>query len=130
LSVCGGGRGGKGEGKEGGGEGDGRGNASVRTQGCVRADASVLPLGNFITDATVRTSHRRPSGHRPSVRPSVIVCVTTLGTSSPWRINPYTCVVRRWIRKCKQNILLSLSMLIRTLVSLHQFTTFETKFGI
>jgi hypothetical protein len=35
----------------------------------VRADASVLPPGNFITDATVRPSHGRPSGHRPIVRP-------------------------------------------------------------
>jgi hypothetical protein len=38
----------------------------------VRADASVLPRGNLIRDATVRPSHRRPSGHRPVVR------VTTL----------------------------------------------------
>jgi hypothetical protein len=50
--------------------------------GCVSADASVLPSGNFITDATVRLSHRRLSGHRLtvhlSVRPSSIVRVTTL----------------------------------------------------
>jgi hypothetical protein len=38
---------------------------------CVCADASVLPPGNFITDATVRLSHGRPSGHRPTVRSSV-----------------------------------------------------------
>jgi hypothetical protein len=37
----------------------------------VRADASVLPPGNFITDATMRPSHGRRSGHRPTVRPSV-----------------------------------------------------------
>jgi hypothetical protein len=45
--------------------------ASARTLGCVRVDASVLPPGNFITEATVRPSHGRPSGHRPVVRPSV-----------------------------------------------------------
>jgi hypothetical protein len=28
-------------------------------------------LGNFISDATMRPSHGRPSGHRPTVRPSV-----------------------------------------------------------
>jgi hypothetical protein len=50
----------------------------ARTHGCVRADASVLPPCNFIMDATVRLSHGRPSGHRPTVRPSVIVRVTTL----------------------------------------------------
>jgi hypothetical protein len=44
----------------------------------VRTDASVLPPGNFVTDAIVRPSHGRPNGHRPSVRPSVIVRVTTL----------------------------------------------------
>jgi hypothetical protein len=37
----------------------------------VCADASVLLLGNFITDATVRPSHGRLNGHRPTVRPSV-----------------------------------------------------------
>jgi hypothetical protein len=37
----------------------------------VRADASVLPRGNFITDAKVRPSHGQPSGHRPIVRLSV-----------------------------------------------------------
>jgi hypothetical protein len=37
----------------------------------VRADASVLPPGNFITDAIVRLSHGRPSGHRPIVCLSV-----------------------------------------------------------
>jgi hypothetical protein len=36
-----------------------------------RADASVLPPCNFITEATVRPNHRRPSGHRPIVRPPV-----------------------------------------------------------
>jgi hypothetical protein len=44
----------------------------------VRADASVLPPGNFITDATVRPSHGRPCDHRPTIRPSVIVRETTL----------------------------------------------------
>jgi hypothetical protein len=44
----------------------------------VRADGSVLPPGNFKTDATVRPSHGSPCGHRPTVRPSVIVRVTTL----------------------------------------------------
>jgi hypothetical protein len=34
----------------------------------IRADASVLPLGNFITDATMRPRHGRLSGHRPTVR--------------------------------------------------------------
>jgi hypothetical protein len=29
----------------------------ARTLGCVRENASVLPPGNFITDATVRPSH-------------------------------------------------------------------------
>jgi hypothetical protein len=44
---------------------------SARTCCCIRADASVLSPGNFITDATVRPSHERPSGHRPIIRPSV-----------------------------------------------------------
>jgi hypothetical protein len=51
---------------------------SARTHDRVRADASVLPPCNFITDAIMRLSHGRPSGHRPTIRPSVIVCVTTL----------------------------------------------------
>jgi hypothetical protein len=46
-----------------------------------RADASVLPPGNFITDATVRPSHGRPSGHRPTVCPSAIARVTTLAAA-------------------------------------------------
>jgi hypothetical protein len=45
--------------------------ASARTHARVRADASVLPPGNFKKDATVRLSHGRPRGHRPTVRPSV-----------------------------------------------------------
>jgi hypothetical protein len=45
--------------------------ASVQTHKGVRADASVLSLGNFRTDATMRLSHGRPSGHRPTFRPSV-----------------------------------------------------------
>jgi hypothetical protein len=44
---------------------------SARTQGCIYADSCVLSPGNFIMDATVRSSHERPSGHRPIVRPSV-----------------------------------------------------------
>jgi hypothetical protein len=67
--------------REGGREG---GSASARTpvRPCghcrVRADASVLFSCNFITDATVRPSHGRPSGHRPTVRSSAILRVTTL----------------------------------------------------
>jgi hypothetical protein len=47
--------------------------ARVRLRGrtTVRADAAVLPPGNFKKDATVRPSHGRPHGHRPIVRPSV-----------------------------------------------------------
>jgi hypothetical protein len=45
--------------------------ATARTQGRVRADASLFTPGNFITDATVRLSHGWSSGHRPSVHPSV-----------------------------------------------------------
>jgi hypothetical protein len=37
----------------------------------VRADAAVLPPGNFKKDAIVRPSHGRPRGHRPILRPSV-----------------------------------------------------------
>jgi hypothetical protein len=44
----------------------------------IGANAAVLPLGNFKKDATVRPSHGRPRGHRPSVRPSENVRVTTL----------------------------------------------------
>jgi hypothetical protein len=53
----------------------------------IRADASasartrVVYPGNFQKDATVRPSHGRPRGHRPTVRPFVIVRVTTLGES-------------------------------------------------
>jgi hypothetical protein len=55
------------------------GNECVRADAAgVRSDASVLSPGNFITDATLRPSHRRPNGHRSIVRPSVIVRVTTL----------------------------------------------------
>jgi hypothetical protein len=61
------------------GEGEGQGGADVRLcprgHARVRTDASVLYPGNFITDATVRRSHGRPSGHHLSVylsvRPSV-----------------------------------------------------------
>jgi hypothetical protein len=49
----------------------GRWVASPRTYRGVRADTSILSPGNFITDATVRPSHGRPSGHHPTVRPSV-----------------------------------------------------------
>jgi hypothetical protein len=34
-------------------------------------DAAIYPRGNFITDATVRLNHGRPSSHRPRPRPSV-----------------------------------------------------------
>jgi hypothetical protein len=44
----------------------------------VRADVAVLPPGNFKKDATVRPSHGRPRGHRPIVRPSENVRVTTM----------------------------------------------------
>jgi hypothetical protein len=44
--------------------------ASARTH-LVRTDVSVLPLGNFITDAIVRPSHGRLSGHGPTVHLSV-----------------------------------------------------------
>jgi hypothetical protein len=75
------GEGGRGEGREVRPHGRpcpcGRIFASARTLECIRVDASVLSLGNFITDA-MHPSHGRPSGHRPSVRPSVIVRVTTL----------------------------------------------------
>jgi hypothetical protein len=54
--------------------------AAARPLACVRADAGVLPPGNFIMDATVRPSHGRLSGYRPTIRPSVIVRVTTLLT--------------------------------------------------
>jgi hypothetical protein len=51
---------------------------SMRIHACVRADAPIYPRGYFITDATVRPTHKRPSGHRLSVCPSSIVRVTTL----------------------------------------------------
>jgi hypothetical protein len=52
--------------------------ASAQTHGRVRADAPCFTLGNFKKDATVRPSHRRPRGHRPIVRLSENVRVTTL----------------------------------------------------
>jgi hypothetical protein len=71
--LCPQGRGGGGvEGRAGEGREQREVSSSVRTHGRVCVDASVLPPRNFITDATVRLSHRRPSGHRPFVR------VTTL----------------------------------------------------
>jgi hypothetical protein len=50
-----------------------RADAGIRPRGhaCVHTDVSVLPPGNFKTDATVCPSHGRLSGHRPTVRPSV-----------------------------------------------------------
>ena len=48
----------------------------------VYMDASILPLGNFIIEAIVCPSHKRPNGHRPTVCPSVIVCVTTLARTA------------------------------------------------
>jgi hypothetical protein len=59
--------------------------SSARTHGRVRLDSSDLPPGNFITDATVRLSHGRPSGHRPIVCPSVIVRMTTLTADEYYR---------------------------------------------
>jgi hypothetical protein len=52
--------------------------ARLHGRTCVRTDVPIYPRGNFITDATVRPSHGQPSGHRPTVRPSSIVRVTTL----------------------------------------------------
>jgi hypothetical protein len=40
------------------------------TPACPRGH-QYFTLGNFITDATVRPSHGRPYGHRPTVRPSI-----------------------------------------------------------
>jgi hypothetical protein len=37
----------------------------------IRADAAVLPPGNFKMDATVHPSHGRLRDHRPIVHPSV-----------------------------------------------------------
>jgi hypothetical protein len=45
---------------------------SVRIYPCARADVPIYPRGNFITDATVRPSHGRPSNHRPIVYLSVL----------------------------------------------------------
>jgi hypothetical protein len=47
----------------------------------VRADPWIHPLGNFITDAIVRTT-QWPLFDCPSVRPSSIVRMTTLTISS------------------------------------------------
>jgi hypothetical protein len=52
---------------------------SARTHCRVRTDALCFTLGNFKTDTTVRPSHGRPHGHRPIVRPSENVRMTTLG---------------------------------------------------
>jgi hypothetical protein len=51
---------------------------SVRTHGRVCVDALCFAPGNFEKDATVRPSHGRTRGHRPIVRPSENVRVTTL----------------------------------------------------
>ena len=64
----------------------GRISTSAQTRLCICTDVIFLPLGNFKMDATVRSNHRRPSGHhlifRLSVRLSfVIICVTTLMSS-------------------------------------------------
>jgi hypothetical protein len=67
----------------------------------VRADASVLPPGNFKKDATVRPSHGRPRGHRPTVRYrprdnpgySQELCVflrQRLSTQQRYKDKPYT----------------------------------------
>jgi hypothetical protein len=50
------------------------GSWGLKTAARVRADASVLSLGNFLSDATVRPSHGRLSSHRPTVHPSVRYC--------------------------------------------------------
>jgi hypothetical protein len=41
-------------------------------------DAPCFTPSNFKKDATVRPSHGRPRGHRPIVRPSENVRVTTM----------------------------------------------------
>jgi hypothetical protein len=80
---------------EGGGEGQGgadarlcphgRRGASARTGSRLHGRERLTP-DNCITDATMRPSHGRPSGCRssvcPSVRPSAIVRMTTLGWGS------------------------------------------------
>jgi hypothetical protein len=63
-----------------------RADASVRTHRPVRPDTSVLSPSNYITDAIVRPSYRRPIV-RPSVRPSTMVYVTTTGTSGLLVVN-------------------------------------------
>jgi hypothetical protein len=51
--------------------------APALTRVRVRADAGVSPPCNFKKDATERPSYGRPRGHRPIVRPSENVHVTT-----------------------------------------------------
>jgi hypothetical protein len=79
-------------GRERGGEGDASARtpmfartwASARSHPSVHADAPCFTSGNFKKDATVRPSHRCPRGHRPIVRPSENVRVTTMvGTGQP-----------------------------------------------
>jgi hypothetical protein len=48
---------------------------SVRTYRRIRTNASVLPPGNFVTDATMRLSHGGPSSHCPTVRLSIRLSV-------------------------------------------------------
>jgi hypothetical protein len=52
--------------------------ACVRTHCRVWADAPCFTPCNFKKDAAVCPSHGRPRGHRPIVRPSENVRVTTL----------------------------------------------------
>jgi hypothetical protein len=70
---------GEGEGRE-GREGEGRGGrfVSARMHGHVRADVRCFTLGNFKKNTTVRPSYGRLRGHRPTVRLSENVRVTTL----------------------------------------------------
>jgi hypothetical protein len=74
--------------------------SSARTHGYVRADASNLPPGKFKKDATVRQSHGRPRGHRMTVRPSVIVRVTTLDPTV-WLLYVQLCTWWNIIQKKK-----------------------------
>jgi hypothetical protein len=49
-----------------------RGRERVRADACSRpCGRECFTPGNFKKDATVRPSHGRPRGHRPTVRPSV-----------------------------------------------------------
>jgi hypothetical protein len=58
---------------------------SARTHARIRTDAHCFTPGNFKKNATVRPSHGRPRGHRPTVRPSENVRVTTLAGHGSFR---------------------------------------------